>query len=84
MVSLRNKIIIFLVVVLVISLFLTFIAVSIIEYNLCYKKTDFQEHCYGRAYREYFLIAFGYIFGGLFVLLLIATFIAYMRRGRVW
>lgn len=75
----RKQIIIMLIIITVCTLFATFVAINIIEYNLCYKKTDFQTHCYARAYAEWFLPVLGISFVAIFFLFLFGTFIAYLR-----
>ncbi len=75
----RKQIIILLIIIIVCTVFVTFVAMSIIDYNLCYKKTDFQTHCYGRTYGEWFLPVLGMSFAAIFLLFLFGTIFAYFR-----
>ena len=75
----RKQIIILLIIATVCSLFVTIVAINIIEYNLCYKKSDYQTHCYPRVIVEWLLPVLGMSFAAIFFLFLIAIIGVYLR-----
>jgi ammonia channel protein AmtB len=63
----RKKYVIFLIVTIVVSLVITFIAMGIIGYNICFRNDNNTPSCYGGVFYDWFLPVFGISFVVLLV-----------------